>query len=109
MAAFDDNLRKIIRRNKLLGLWAAEKLGLVGAQVEAYSNALAMDALDPGRSDVFATIRTDFDAAGVAQSNEQILDVMNDLLLAAADPTQAGRGDGVEGAAVGIARHLMSR
>ena len=28
MIRFDDDLRKAIRRNKLLGMWAAEKLGL---------------------------------------------------------------------------------
>ena len=56
-----------IRRNKLLGMWAAEKLGLVGADAQA-TDALAMDAIDPERSDVFSRIRNDFDTAGVVQS-----------------------------------------
>jgi hypothetical protein len=33
-----DDLKRTIRRNKLLGMWAAEKLGFAGADAEAYSN-----------------------------------------------------------------------
>ena len=106
---FDDDLKKTIRRNKLLGMWAAEKLGLVGADAEAYSDALAMDTIDPERSDVFSRIRNDFDTAGVVQSREQILYVMNELLLKAADPTQATRGGGLESATVKIAKNLTAR
>jgi hypothetical protein len=48
-----DDLKRTIRRNKLLGMWAAEKLGLAGADAEAYSNALAVGTVDPERGDVF--------------------------------------------------------
>ena len=109
MASFDDELRKAIRRNKLLGMWAAEKLGLAAADAETYSDGLAMDTIDPERSDVFSRICKDFDAAGVVQSREQILDVMNELLLKVADPTQVKRADSTDGATVRIARNLMSR
>ena len=73
-----DDLKWMIRRNKLLGAWAAEKLGITGRDAEAYSHALAMGSLDPEHSDVFSKIRKDFDAAGVVQSDEQILRVMNE-------------------------------
>jgi len=104
-----DDMKRTIRRNKLLGMWAAEKLGLVGADAEAYSDALAVGTLDPERSDVFSKIRKDFDAAGVAQSDEQILCVMNELFLQAADQTQATPGSSPDAAAVMIARNLTSR
>ena len=42
-------------------------------------DALAVGTLDPERSDVLSKIRKDFDAAGVVQSDEQILRVMNEL------------------------------
>ena len=100
-----DELKKTIRRNKLLGMWAAEKLGLAGVEAEAYSNALAVGTVDPERSDVFRKIRKDFDAAGVVQSDEQILNVMNELLLQAADLTQT-TGGSPDAAAVMIARNL---
>jgi hypothetical protein len=106
MTSFDDDLKRAIRRNKLLGMWAAEKLGLAGADVKTYSDALALDTLDPERSDVFSKIRKDFDAAGVVQSNEQILSVMNELLMEAVDPNQAPRGDALDAAALTIAKNL---
>ncbi len=101
-----DDLKRTIRRNKMLGMWAAEKLGLAGADAEGYSDALAVGTVDPERSDVFSKIRKDFDAAGVVQSDEQIMNVMNELLLQAVDQTQATQGGGPDAAAVMIARNL---
>jgi hypothetical protein len=46
MNSFDD-WKKMVRRNKLLGMWAAEKLGITAQDAEAYSNALAVGTLDP--------------------------------------------------------------
>jgi hypothetical protein len=52
-----DELKTTIRRNKLLGMWAAEKLSLVGQDAEAYAEARATGTIDPDRSDVFSKIR----------------------------------------------------
>src|SRR5215813_1825814 len=104
-----DDLKKTIRRNKLLGMWAAAKLGITGRDAAAYSDALAVGSLDPERSDVFSKIRKDFDAAGVIQSDEQILRVMNELLLQAEDQMQATQGSSPDAAAVMIARNLVQR
>jgi hypothetical protein len=68
-----DDVGRTILRNKLLGRWAAEKLGVRGCDAEAYSDVLARATVDPERNDVFSKIRKDFDAAGVVQSDEQIL------------------------------------
>ena len=108
MTNFDEQ-RVMIRRNKLVGMWAAEKLGLTDADAETYSDALAMDAVDPERSDVLRTIRKDFDAKGVVQSNEQILSVMSELLLKAARQMSTKKGDSQDAAALAIARKLTSR
>jgi len=78
-----DDWKKTVHRNKLLGMWAAEKLGITGQDAEDYSDTLAVGTLDPERSDVLSKIRKDFDAAGVVQSDEQILRVMNELMLQA--------------------------
>jgi hypothetical protein len=37
-----DELKTTIRRNTFLGMWAAEKLNLVGRDAKAYADALAM-------------------------------------------------------------------
>jgi len=100
---------KTILRNKLLGRWAAEKLGLTGSDAEAYSDALAAGTCDPKRSDVFSKIRKDFDAAGMAQSDEEILRVMTELTLKAGNQTSVARKDSLDATTVMLSRKLMSR
>jgi hypothetical protein len=72
------------RRNKLLGLWAAEKLGLSGAQADAYAKEVVMaDFEEAGDDDVFRKIRRDFDAKAVNQSDHQIRRTMDELMARA--------------------------
>jgi hypothetical protein len=80
--AHDEELRfkATARRNKLLGMWAAEKLGLAGAEAEAYAKAVVMsDFEEAGDHDVFGKIRKDFDAKGVALSDHQIRRTIDEL------------------------------
>ena len=81
--AHDEELRfrATARRNKLLGLWAAEKLGLSGDQAQAYAKEVVKaDLQEPGEEDVFRKIRADFDAEGVDQSDHQIHRMIGDLM-----------------------------
>jgi hypothetical protein len=81
--AHDEELKfkAIARRNKMLGLWAAGKLGLAGAEAEAYAKEVVLsDFEEAGDHDVFRKIRKDFDAKGVAQSDHQIRRTMDELL-----------------------------
>ena len=74
------------RRNKLLGLWAAEKMGLSGEAADAYAKTVVKADFDePGDEDVFRKIRNDLDAKGVAQSDHQIRRTMDELLATAKD------------------------
>jgi len=104
-----EDWKKTVRLNKLLGLWAAEKLGMTDAEAEAYSDALAVGTLDPERSDVLSKIRKDFDAAGVVQSDEQILRVMNELTLQAGGQMPATREGAADALTVMLARQLQSK
>ncbi|CAM5360420.1 hypothetical protein ATER59S_01411 [Aquamicrobium terrae] len=84
--AHDEELRfkAAARRNKALGLWAAEKLGKSGADAEAYAKEVVVaDIEEAGDHDVFRKIRKDFDAAGVAQSDHQIRRTMDELMAQA--------------------------
>ena len=65
--AHDEELkfRATARRNKLLGLWAAEKLGLTGAQADSYALSVVMAELEDTNHDVAGKIRKDFAAKGV--------------------------------------------
>lgn len=86
--AHDEELRfkATARRNKLLGLWAAEKLGKSGADAEAYAKEVVMsDFEEAGDDDVFRKVKADFDAAGVAQSEHQIRRTMDELMATAID------------------------
>jgi len=70
--AHDEELRfkATARRNKLLGLWAAQKMGLSGAEAETYAKeVVTADLEEPGEDDVFHKIRRDFDAHGVTASD----------------------------------------
>ena len=77
--ALDEELRfkAEARRNKLLGLWAADQLGKKDADAETYAReVVAADFEEAGDEDVFRKIRADFDAANVAQTDEAIREKM---------------------------------
>jgi hypothetical protein len=77
----DLKFRATARRNRLLGLWAAEKLGKSGDDAEAYArDVVRADFQEAGDRDVFRKIRSDFDAAGVSQSDQQIERMMEELM-----------------------------
>jgi hypothetical protein len=84
--AMDEELkfRATARRNKLVGLWAAEKLGLSGEEAQAYAREVVKaDLLEPGDEDVFRKIRADFDAKGVDQSDHQIRSRIGEMMAEA--------------------------
>jgi len=90
--AHDEELRfkAQARRNKLLGLWAAALLGKSDA--DAYvKEVLASDFEESGDEDVFRKLRKDFDAAGVAQSDDAIRRQMSALLGQATEEIKQGR------------------
>ncbi|MGZ3290239.1 MAG: DUF1476 domain-containing protein, partial [Xanthobacteraceae bacterium] len=78
--------------NRLLGLWAAGKLGLSGAEADAYAkDVVAADFEEAGEEDVFRKIRQDLDAKGVTESEQQIRRVMSELMAKAVLEIQAGK------------------
>jgi hypothetical protein len=86
--AHDEELKfkATARRNKLLGLWAADKMGITGEAADAYAReVIKADFEEAGDNDVFRKIRRDFDAKGVDQSDHQIRRTMDELLQTAMD------------------------
>jgi hypothetical protein len=71
------------RRNKLLGMWAAEKLSLSGAEADAYAKEVVMADLEAGAHDIFKKIRADFDGKKVAVSDQDIHRAMDELMIQA--------------------------
>ena len=79
------------RRNKLLGLWAAEKMGITGPDAEAYAKEVVVaDFEEAGDDDVLRKVRKDFDAKGVALSDQEIRKTMDGLLAQAVAQIKAG-------------------
>ncbi len=76
--------KAIARRNKLLGLWAAEQMGLDGDAAEAYAKEVVIaDFEEAGDEDVFRKVRGDFDAKGIDLTDHNIRKHMEDLLIEA--------------------------
>jgi hypothetical protein len=92
--ALDEELkfRSEQRRNKLLGEWAAAKLGLTGPAVDDYVKALRKaDLATKGDEDVFQKIRQDFDAQSVAVSDAELRKAMSECLAQAVSQIEAAR------------------
>jgi hypothetical protein len=84
--AHDEELkfRATARRNRLIGLWAAGKMGLTGDEAQAYAReVIKADLAEPGDEDVFRKVRADFDAKGVDQSDHQIRRIIGEMMAEA--------------------------
>jgi hypothetical protein len=81
------------RRNKLLGMWAAEKLGLTGSEAEAYAKSVVVADFDEaGDADVFRKVRADLDAKGKTDITDQaVRQMMTEFLARAVEEIKAGR------------------
>jgi hypothetical protein len=80
------------RRNRMLGEWAAVRLGITGTGVDDYVKALRKaDLATKGDEDVFQKLRQDFDAKGVAVSDAELRKAMVDCLAQAVSQIEAER------------------
>ncbi|MCA1455436.1 DUF1476 domain-containing protein [Bradyrhizobium sp. BRP22] len=79
------------RRNKLLGIWAAEKLGLTGDAANTYAKeVVAADFEEAGDQDVLQKVLKDLTAKGEAITEGQIRAKMDELLVQAVAQVKAG-------------------
>ena len=77
----DLQFRVEVRRNKLLGLWAAEMLDKIGAAAEAYAKeVVAADFEEPGDADLVRKVLGDLEAYGVDMSEPRLRKKMEEVL-----------------------------
>lgn len=76
------------RRNKLLGLWAAELIGKDDAAAYA-KEVVAADFEEAGDEDVFRKVRSDIDVSGITVTDEDIRSKMIELLAVAVEQIQS--------------------
>jgi hypothetical protein len=79
------------RRNKLLGLWVADKLGMSGEQANAYAReVVAADFEEAADRDVVHKVTGDLTAKGIAMSEAELRAKMDELMALAIMQVKAG-------------------
>lgn len=77
----DVQFQTIARRNRAIGLWAAERLGKSGALADAYAaSVVATGIAQAGDAIVVEKIRADLAAGGVTSSESDIAARMSTFL-----------------------------
>lgn len=86
--AHDEELRFKVdaRRDKLLGLWLAEKMGKTGDDAENYAKEVVIsDLKEAGDADIIAKVMTDIKDAGLDISQEQIVEKLSEFFVVAGE------------------------
>jgi hypothetical protein len=88
----EQKFKATARRNRKLGAWVAEQIGLSGAEADAYAKSVvAADFEEAGDEDVFRKVRADLDAKGKqGVSDTEVRTKMDALLAEAAAEIKAG-------------------
>ncbi len=85
----EQKFKAIARRNKMLGLWAAELLGKTGADADAYSkDVVAADFEEAGDDDVMRKVANDLADKGVSAAD--VRQKMDELLPLAVAQVKEG-------------------
>jgi hypothetical protein len=88
----EQKFKAMARRNRLLGLWAAEQLGITGDAATAYAkDVVAADFEEAGDADVLRKVAADFAAKNVSVTEQAIRAKMNELIAVAAAEVKAGK------------------
>jgi hypothetical protein len=87
----EQKFRVEARRNRLLGLWVAEKLGKSGDAADAYAKeVIAADFEEAGDADVVRKVTGDLSAKGISVSEQEIRARMSELMAVAVAQVKAG-------------------
>ncbi|GAA6211706.1 DUF1476 domain-containing protein [Hyphomicrobiales bacterium 4NK60-0047b] len=86
--AHDEELRFKVdaRRDKLLGLWLAEKMGKTGDAADAYAKEVVIsDLKEAGDADVIAKVMADIKEAGLGISEAEIVEKLSEFFVKAGE------------------------
>jgi hypothetical protein len=87
----EQRFKAMARRNRLLGLWVADKLGISGDAATAYAKeVVAADFELPGDTDVVDKVMRDLTAKGVTLTEQQVRAEMDVLMAQAILQVKAG-------------------
>ena len=89
----ETQFRVTARRNKLLGQWAAGKMGLTGDAVETYAReVVAADFQKPGDADVIEKVLQDLTARKITSTEAEIRKQLDTLAATAREQVLAESG-----------------
>src|SRR3954447_15314618 len=87
----EQKFKAMARRNRLLGLWAAEKLGMSGDAATAYAKeVVAANFEQPGENDVVHKVMRDLAGKGITLTEAELRVKMDELLVQAIQQVKAG-------------------
>jgi len=87
----EQKFKAIARRNRLLGLWVAGKLGISGDAANAYAKeTVAAEFSEGGDVAVIRKVMDDLGAKGVAITEPEVRDQMGEFLVQAVAQMKAG-------------------
>ncbi|MDH6260950.1 DUF1476 domain-containing protein [Bradyrhizobium sp. BR13661] len=87
----EQKFRAEARRNRLLGLWAADKLGITGEDAAAYAKEVVAAEFEEAGDGVLHKVMADFAARNVAVTEQAIRAKMSELIAVAAAELKAGK------------------
>jgi hypothetical protein len=86
----EQKFKAVARRNKLLGLWAAEKLGKSGDAASAYAKDVVTAEFDGGDGAVIRKVMGDLASHGAAVDETALRAKFDELAALAAAQVKAG-------------------
>jgi hypothetical protein len=88
----EQSFRAEARRNRLLGLWVAEQLGLAADAAAAYAKEVVVaDFAESGDADVVRKVMADLNGNGVPVTEQQLRAKMDELMAVAVAQVKAGK------------------
>ena len=88
----DLKFKAVARRNKMLGLWAAEKLGKSGADADSYAkDVVVAEFADAHDLEVVRKVTSDLAAKGVSLGEADVRAKMDELMAEAIAQVKAGK------------------
>jgi hypothetical protein len=87
----EQRFKATARRNRLLGLWVADRLGITGDAAGAYAREVIASEFDgTGDGGVISKVSSDLAAKGVALGEKELRAKMNELMAEAIVQVKAG-------------------
>jgi hypothetical protein len=87
----EQKFRAEARRNRLLGLWTAEKLGLSSDAATAYAKDVVAADFEPGGNGALRKVTGDLDAKNIVIADAELRVKVDELMAQAIAQVKAGK------------------